>query len=235
MKKFSRRSDAPEIMDDLNFDDPVIFQTLKEIDIINRYLGGNRITLDALNKVLRQVNSYQAITIGDLGCGSGDSLRQISGFLQHRNHTAKLIGLDANPHIIRYAKENTPDSMLIEYKTVNILAAEFSKSRFDIATATLFFHHFTDQQLVSILKTLRQQVRVAIIINDLHRHWLAYYSIKWLTGVFSRSYMVQYDACLSVLRAFNKKELERIIKAAGFTSYSIEWKWAFRFQIILWC
>lgn len=235
MKKFNQRSDASEIMDDLHFDDPVIFQTLREIDVINRYLGGNRITLHALAKVLRPGRPYPSITIGDLGCGSGDSLRQIFRFLQYRNFSANLIGLDANPHIIRYARENTPHDMPVSYEVVNILEPEFRHFHFDVVTATLFFHHFTDQQLISILKDLRSRVRVAIIINDLHRHWLAYYSIKWLTGIFSKSYMVQYDACLSVLRAFSKKELEQIIKAAGFSSYSIEWKWAFRFEIILWC
>lgn len=98
-----------------------------------------------------------------------------------------------------------------------------------------FCHHFEDDVLIDFLKQLRKQTRVAIIINDIHRHWFAYYSIKYLTGLFSKSYMVKYDAQLSVLRAFKKNELQLLIRKAGFDRFNIRWKWAFRFQVILWC
>ena len=68
-------------------------------------------------------------------------------------------------------------------------------------------------------------------INDLHRHPLAYYLIKWLTKLFSKSYLVKYDAPLSVARAFKKKEWEILLKDAGITNYTIQWQWAFRYLI----
>ncbi len=235
MSKFKHRSDEPELMDDLHFDDPVIFQTLREIDTINQYLGGNRITIDALQKVLKRVPPDQSLVIGDLGCGSGETLRRLALFVNQRNNKTSLVGIDANPHIIQYALRATPKEAPIVYKTINIMEPEFNTYSFDIVTGVLFFHHFPSQRLVDLLKSLRERTRYAIIINDLHRHWLAYYSIKWITSVFSKSYMVQYDARLSVLRAFTRKELDSIVRAAGFSSYSIEWKWAFRYQLILWC
>ena len=103
----------------------------------------------------------------------------------------------------------------------------------DIAVATLFLHHFTHDQLVGILSQLVKQIRIGIVINDLHRHFLAYHSIKLLTKIFSKSKMVQYDAPLSVLRGFSKLELEIILKQAGIKNYSIKWKWAFRWQVII--
>ena len=48
-------------------------------------------------------------------------------------------------------------------------------------------------------------------INDLHRHPLAYHSIRILTSLFSKSYLVKNDAPLSVLRGFKKKELEDLL------------------------
>jgi hypothetical protein len=44
---------------------------------------------------------------------------------------------------------------------------------------------------------------------------------------------VKNDAPLSVLRGFKKKELEEVLKKAGITDYSIHWKWAFRWLIIV--
>jgi hypothetical protein len=99
--------------------------------------------------------------------------------------------------------------------------------------ATLFFHHFTTKQLIDIFTLLKEQAKLGIVINDLHRHWLAYYSIKFLTKLFSKSSMVKYDAPLSVLRGFRKKELIEILQKAGVENYSLKWKWAFRWQLVI--
>ena len=71
-----------------------------------------------------------------------------------------------------------------------------------------------------------------MVINDLHRHPLAYYSIRLLTQLFSKSPMVKNDGPLSVLRSFQRKELSYLIKTTGFHSFEIEWKWAFRWRVI---
>jgi hypothetical protein len=98
--------------------------------------------------------------------------------------------------------------------------------------ATLFFHHFSTDDLIRVLRQLAEQTRF-IVINDIHRHPFAYYSIKWLTRLFSKSAMVKFDAPLSVLRSFTKQEWLYILQQAGFTQYQIHWKWAFRWQLII--
>jgi hypothetical protein len=45
--------------------------------------------------------------------------------------------------------------------------------------------------------------------------------------------MVKFDAPLSVLRAFSKTELNDILYKAGITEFSLKWKWAFRWQLII--
>ena len=69
-------------------------------------------------------------------------------------------------------------------------------------------------------------------INDLHRHPFAYYSIRWLTYFFSRSYLVKNDAPLSVLRGFVREDWRLLLKQAALYPVSIHWKWAFRWLII---
>jgi hypothetical protein len=80
---------------------------------------------------------------------------------------------------------------------------------------------------------LYRQANQAVIINDLHRHPLAYYSIKWITRLFSGSYLVKNDAPLSVLRAFRKPELEEILDKCNIKKYALRWQWAFRWQLIM--
>ena len=45
MPSFANRSTDPEIMDDLLYAGSMMDQTLRELEIINRWLGGNAVTL----------------------------------------------------------------------------------------------------------------------------------------------------------------------------------------------
>jgi hypothetical protein len=101
-----------------------------------------------------------------------------------------------------------------------------------MTTASLFCHHFTDAELVALLRRWHQQAGLAVVINDLHRHPLAYYSIKYLTKLLGGSRLVQHDAPLSVARAFSRADWQRLLAQAGITEYSLRWCWAFRWQVV---
>lgn len=233
MPDFSKRSLAEEIMDDLHCSGEVLHQTLRELENINYLLGGNQVTLNGLNQLLEDVPISKDLHIVDLGCGGGDILKLIRKLLDRKKFTASLTGMDANPNVVKFATNNTPTSYRIDYESLNIFSEDFRARKFDIVTGTLFFHHFTTGQLVAFFKQLKNQASMGLIINDIHRHWFSYYSIKWLTQIFSRSRMVRHDAPLSVLRAFSKDELQGILKQSGIINFRIKWRWAFRWQVIV--
>ena len=231
---FSKRSIAIEIMDDLTSSGEVINQTLVELEIINKWLGGNAVTINGLQILLSSVSKKNTtLKIADLGCGGGDMLKLLAGQLKNLRVPASLTGIDANPNIIEFAKQNAKSFNEINFQTQDILSENFRSQPYDIVFATLFFHHFTSAQLVEIFKSLKKQLTIGVVVNDLHRHWLAYYSIKLLTNLFSKSSMVRNDAPISVLRGFSKKELVEILQHAGIKNYSLKWKWAFRWQLII--
>lgn len=232
MPDFSSRSQDIEIMDNLACEGEVVNQTLRELETINSLLGGNHVTLDALNRVTRKIPKSVELTIYDLGCGSGDMLRLIHHWAERHGRRVHLTGIDANPFIIKFARDHTRH-LPIAFEAMDIFSNDFQSRRFDIVIGTLFYHHFADESLSAFFGRLKDQTRYAIIINDIHRHWFAYYSIKWLTQLFSRSGMVKFDAPLSVLRAFSRDDLKNIFKNAGVSRYEIRWKWAFRWQVII--
>jgi 2-polyprenyl-3-methyl-5-hydroxy-6-metoxy-1,4-benzoquinol methylase len=232
MPDFRHRSEAIEIMDDLNCSGEVVHQTLRELETINSLLGGNYVTINGIHKLI-QKKASGPIYLADLGCGGGDILRLIREWGNHKNISLELTGYDANPFIISYAENHTPGVYNIRYKALDIFSEQFEKEKFDVVTGTLFFHHFSDNDLILFFKKLKDQATLGIVINDIHRHWFAYYSIKWLTTLLSRSSMVKFDAPLSVLRAFRKRELKEILQKAGITNYTIRWMWAFRWQIVV--
>jgi len=219
-------------MDDLDASGEVIHQTLKELEVINRLLGGNYVTTNGLAKLLKSKAPKQPLVIADLGCGGGDIMKLISTWAKKKGLNVEIVGFDANPHIIDYAAENCKGFDNIRFEVQDIFSDKFKSRQFDIICCTLFTHHFTDQKLVDIFHQFKQQARLGTVINDLHRHWFAYYAIKLLTQVFSKSPMVQYDAPLSVARAFRRKDMGEIMKNAGISGYQLKWMWAFRWQLL---
>lgn len=232
MPDLSSRSNEIEIMDDLNCSGEVVNQTLRELDKINHLLGGNYVTLAGIKSLLKNQNANSNIRIVDLGCGSGDMLRRIADQKKQRGITFDLLGIDANPNITGFARSACTHNQIC-FETIDIFSNEFKSKKFDIVLGTLFFHHFASEQLVEFFRQLKNQTTIGIIVNDIHRHPLAYYSIKLLTQFLSKSAMVKFDAPLSVRRAFRKQELTDIMDRAGITNYTIRWMWAFRWQIII--
>lgn len=235
MPDYSVRSTNEEIMDDLNCSGEVVYQTLRELEVINRLLGGNSVTIDGIAKLLKTGVPSVPVVIADLGCGSGDILKLIALWSRKKKINVRLLGIDANSHITSFAEKNTKEIKEITYLTENIFSTSFRERKFDVVAGTLFFHHFSGQQLEDFFRQLKTHVRIGIIINDIHRHWFAYHSIRLLTKFFSKSSMVKYDAPLSVLRAFKKKDWTEVLQRAGITNYTIHWRWAFRWQIIIKC
>lgn len=232
MPDLSIRATGPEIMDDLAVAGPDLQQALRELDAINYLLGGNYVTLNGLSRLIGGTTT-KPLRIADVGCGSGDMLRRMRAFLQTRKTQADLTGFDANANVIDFAKSHTPASCRISYEVLDIFSPGFATQEFDIITGTLFFHHFTSERLARFFAQLKEQARVGIVINDLHRHWFAYHAIKCLTGIASRSAMVRNDAPLSVMRGFRRHELMEILQKAGIRDFTIKWCWAFRWQVVV--
>lgn len=229
---FRKRAYEEELMDDLDSGGEVIDQTLRELETINKWLGGNGVTINGLKRLLKDHALSEKLVLADLGCGGGDILILVAKWARKNKISVELRGYDANPNIISYAKENCKAFPEISFYTEDIFSETFKANPFDVVLCTLFTHHFTDEQLTGIFDQFKEQAKIGVIINDLHRHWLAYYSIKLLTQLFSKSPMVKYDAPLSVRRAFRRVDLEKIMKAAEIKTFSLKWMWAFRWQLI---
>ena len=134
-------------------------------------------------------------------------VRDIAKFGRNNKYKFKLIGIDANDAAIEYAKELSIDYPELSFETIDIFSEEFKNQTYDVVLCTLFLHHFKSKELISFLKPTVQKATIGAVVNDLHRHRLAYYLFK-LIGLFIKNKMVREDGLTSVLRAFKRKELE---------------------------
>jgi len=226
-----QRTDKEELMDDFSIGGDLLKDTLDKLENINRWLGGNKATVNGLKSILKNVSKEQEIIIVDIGCGHGDILRDVANFGRKISLKFKLIGVDANPTAIEYAEELSVNYPELSFKTEDIFSEEFKKRKFDVVLATLFLHHFKEKELTSFLEETLKQTRIGIVVNDLHRHKLAYY-LFMLLSVFIKNKMIIEDGLTSVLRGFKRKDLERISTSIN-RKARISWKWAFRFLWII--
>ena len=227
------RTQETEIMDDFFLEGKELQEALDKIASINRLLGGNKLTLHGLKILLKKSDPTKTITIADIGCGNGDMLRMLAKYGQKNNLNLKLIGIDANAFTIKYAKELSTEYANIDYLCVDIFSKDFNAIQYDIVLCTLTLHHFDNDQILNIMTTFNNNANIGIVINDLHRSKLAYRLFEKVCAVFKLNKMSREDGLVSILRGFKKKELENFSKKLNLKNYTINWKWAFRYQWII--
>jgi hypothetical protein len=94
-------------------------------------------------------------------------------------------------------------------------------------------HHFKNTEIENLLTTFDANSKLGMVINDLHRSALAYRLFQIICYLFGLNSMSSKDGLTSILRGFKKEELITFSKKLDFKKYSIQWKWAFRYQWII--
>jgi len=224
------RSNEKEYLDNSHIETKDLYQNLIELDIINSRLGGynaSRKGLAAILKTTKPVN-----TILDIGFGGGDSIKQMQKYCEKKNVKLFFYGVDLKDDCVKYAESN-----LITFSNTQLICDDYRNisadllKQIDVIHCSLFLHHLTDEEIIDLLKFGKSN-QCIILANDLQRNWFAYYSIKFLTAIFSKSYLVKNDAPISVKRGFKKNELKALLEKAGYKNYSVKWSWAFRYILI---
>ncbi|GGX03056.1 methyltransferase [Aquimarina muelleri] len=230
---FKHRSKELEMMDDPNTEKEALKKALSDISKVNRWLGGNNITIKAIHRLIKKVPTSKEIIICDLGCGDGEMLRIIAEIFRRKKRNVKLIGIDLNEKSLQSAKKMSESYPEISFFKQNILEIDASKFSCDIIISTLTLHHFDNEQIKEIVQKSFILANKAVIINDLHRSVIAYYLFKIFSFFFIKSYIAKNDGLVSIKRGFNKQELLQFSKEINVSKYMVDWKWAFRFRWIL--
>ena len=227
----TQRSNATEIMDDFSMKGTLLRDTLDKLGSINKWLGGNTITLNGIKQLLKNQPKTKTYTIVDLGCGHGDILRLVADYGRKHNFSFNLTGIDANQDAIDYASELSVNYPELTFQKLDIFSEAFQNLDYDIVLSTLFLHHFKNEDIVTLLQNVSRKATLGIVINDLHRSKVAYVLFK-LLGLVISNHMIVQDGLTSILRAFKRKDLENLSKTLNHTS-KICWKWAFRYQWLI--
>jgi 2-polyprenyl-3-methyl-5-hydroxy-6-metoxy-1,4-benzoquinol methylase len=224
-----RRSYEAELLDAEIIPTEHLYRNLLELNTINTLLGGHAITLAGIKAFkLKPNHTYRIL---DIGCGGGDNLRVLAIWARKHQLTLDLVGVDMKRDCINYAKTQCKAFPEISFIESDYRLLDKESQNYDIIFSALCCHHFADNDLKELLAFKQANARIGFFINDLHRHVLAYLSIKWLTAIFSKSYLVKNDAPLSVRRGFVRADWNVFLKP--FLNARVSWKWAFRWLVVV--
>lgn len=219
-------------MDDLQMEGPELAKTLDQLSLINNWLGGAGPSVNGVAQLIRRSTQVE-YTIADIGSGAGDTLRAIAKWGRKKKLKLKLIGFDANAYCVDYAQQMAKDYPEIRFEQADCFAERFYQQEFDIVHCGLFLHHFTDEQLLDMLPRFCQMAKLGMVVNDLHRSKIAYFLFQIVCTVFRSSAMVRHDGLVSIKRSFTRQDLKQILPISPFIHSEINWRWAFRYQMIL--
>ena len=226
------RSDQKEILDDWQGDSHELECVLKDINRVNRILGGNSITINAVIGLIQE-HPKESYTILDMGCAEGNMLRSLAIAARKQHLNLNLIGVDLNRDALTIAKKASIDFPEIVYHEKDILSADFSDFSCDIVITTLTMHHFQNSEILNFAQQFTLLASIGVVINDLHRSALAYYLFKGFSLIFIKTKVAKIDGLTSIRRGFLKSELLTLAKSLTYVHHEIDWKWAFRYVWIM--
>jgi ubiquinone/menaquinone biosynthesis C-methylase UbiE len=223
-----KRSMAREMMDSPdNSPRELLEDDLRNLRIINRYLGNYRAVLSGLARLIEE-QKLKRFSLIDVGTGSGDIPALIASWARRRHLNAQLIGLDPEPVTLRAAVSQTRDYPEIALVRGDGRALPLASDSVDFVLSSQMLHHFSEDDIINLLRGWSRVARRAIIVCDLVRHPLAYYGIRLVTKAFTRNIMTRTDGPLSVQRAFTLEEWRELFERAGIGPFRLFAKFPFR-------
>lgn len=230
---FSHRSTEKELMDTESVNFAEFNDCLRTLEWINICTFAYRPTLRWLRKISQEVPERK-LSIIDIGSGGGDMLRRIWKWALKNKFTVNLTGVDINPLSKQSAELATPSEAPIIYKTADLFSLG-TEGYADIIISSLFTHHLLDEDVVRFIRWMDSQCKTGWHVNDLHRHLIPYFFIKWVTKILPVNRLVKHDAAVSVARAFTKADWQRLLKQAEISQERITISWFFPFRYSVSC
>lgn len=202
--------------------------SLKKLFNINKMMGmfKNTVTL------LQQFTSNSILT--DVGCGGGLFLLNLGKYYPDM----RMVGLDISEEAIQLAQKELSEwkqkngSTRVEFQLQQQPNLQMT-TEIDIILLNLVCHHLDDEELILFLIKAHDIARKAIIINDLHRHFVAYWHYKILSPILFHNRLIIQDGLLSIRKSFVRKELDSLMKKANITNYKIKWHFPFWWSVLI--
>lgn len=216
MPDFRKRDSTPELMDTETVGYPDFRCCLEQLAQANRLSLAYRPTLAFFRKLAREgrLPPDRRVLVVDAGCGYGDMVRRVDRWAVHKDINLEFVGLDMNPWSARAATEATDSSRPVRWLTANLFDYR-PNEEVGVIVSSLFAHHLPNTALVRFLKWMEATAQTAWFVNDLERHPLPYYALKFGFWATRRHRFMRHDGPVSVASAFKPADWVSYLEEAG--------------------
>lgn len=207
---FEIRVNKPEFLDAADCDPKLASGSYRLMRLVNRFAGGTRVVKDFLAREISGCDQTRPIRILDIGSGTCDIPLAITKWARKKSLKIEFTCIETNETALKVASENIKKSGLdsIELRHESIFELN-CRQHFDYIIGSLFFHHFQNEQILTIIEKLRSYVFKGILINDLRRNPISFAGCSVLVCLLSKD--LKHDALLSIRKGFKSEELFRLL------------------------
>lgn len=220
---FKKRSLKPERLDLGQYSPEEYARWHREMRFIHGILGEKRALSRSLLREISRSGEAE-VSILDVGAGSGALLNGLRTSL--RGKKTFLVAGELSPEAIRSIKSGSGKNGIVPVMC-DSLRLPFADDSFDYLISTLFLHHLTDVQAVTLFNEMGRVARKKFFVIDLHRNAPAYYLYRFLGSIFLQRF-TREDGALSILRSFKPDELRSLAGGADIADMTVKRSAAFR-------
>jgi len=231
---FDSRATATEFLDRPDCDPALAAASYRFMETVNCRFGGIRIVRRFLAAETAGRHAGAPLRILDIGSGSCDIPLAVSRWARAHGIPLHFTCLEMAGHAVdiarrQLARAGDPAVQLLQEDVLTHQPAE----PYDLAVASMCFHHFSNAQILTLLQRLRGFVLNSVLINDLRRSRLASLAARLLLAGTGTPAGVRHDALLSIRRGFKISELSTLLRQLDSVTVSVEPARWFRIAAII--
>ncbi|WP_419875329.1 methyltransferase domain-containing protein [Candidatus Pristimantibacillus sp. PTI5] len=225
------RASAAELMDDFSAGGSELREALRHLRRLNRIFAASAPTVHGVKKLWVQAGKPRVLSVLDIGAGSGDVNKRLLKWADEERITLAIRLVDVTEEACEEARLIFRDEPRVQVKRGDLFAMPAESA--DIVTGTQFLHHFDDRELPNAVRSMLNAARLGVVINDIHRHWLAWAAVWLTTRLISSNRYILNDGPLSVAKGFRAKDLQKLGYALGIPGLSYSWRPLFRYAVVI--
>lgn len=227
-----KRIVVPEEMDDEAIGRKEHQHALQGLERLNFFSGSAQHLWPAIEALACQ-RRERPLRVLDIATGSGDIPISLWKKARKKNILLEIAACDKSSQALDFAREKArANGVAVHFFSLDIHEMEIPAG-YDVLISSLFLHHLQEEEAAKFLKSLAQQAKQLVLVNDLARSvpglLLAFLGTRLLTA----SAVVHTDGVRSAQAAFSLAEIKKMAQDAGLRGARIECRWPSRF-LLLW-
>lgn len=196
-----------EHLDDRSLPPAIALRSLADVRRCNRLFGGTAVILDALRPtLLRAAACDETLSLLDVGTGMGDIPAAVRTLAARLGVEIRTTGLEWTAPIARAALPACDTALVGDARRL-----PFAGRSFDVVTCSQVIHHLDDTDAARAIAELHRVARRAVVIGELRRSWLAVAGLWLASWPLAFHPVSRHDGVVSILRGFERNELEALV------------------------